>query len=180
MTTPNDPNQPPGYGQPASGDPAGGYGAPGYGAPAGGVPAPMGGMPELAGWGSRVGATLLDGLIGAGIIVVALIVGAILGQASKGLGLVVIILGYLAGIAFGFWNNYRMGVTGQTIGKKQLGIFVRKEADGSFVGGGMGIARGFIHVIDGAVCALGYLWPLWDAKKQTFTDKVMGTVVVKG
>ena len=25
---------------------------------------------------------------------------------------------------------------------------------------------------------LDYLWPLWDAKNQTLTDKVLGTIVV--
>ncbi|MDQ1539752.1 MAG: hypothetical protein QOH29_478, partial [Actinomycetota bacterium] len=25
---------------------------------------------------------------------------------------------------------------------------------------------------------LGYLWPLWDSKRQTFADKILKTVVV--
>ena len=201
MTTPNDPSDPavpggdspaatpPGYGTPAGYGAPGGYGAPqGYGAPPGyGAPgypppgaAPYGGA-QLAGWGARVGAALLDTLIGAGIYIGAIILAAIAHTASDALAGIFWLLGIVSAIAFTFWNNYRMGVTGQTIGKKQLGIYVRKEADGSFVGGGMGIARGFIHIIDSVPCIpVGYLWPLWDAKKQTFTDKVMGTVVVKG
>jgi uncharacterized RDD family membrane protein YckC len=42
----------------------------------------------------------------------------------------------------------------------------------------LAIGRSFVHIIDGIPCYLGYLWPLWDAKKQTFADKIMGTVVV--
>ncbi|WUN50496.1 RDD family protein [Streptomyces sp. NBC_00306] len=34
-------------------------------------------------------------------------------------------------------------------------------------------------VPDSIACYLGWLWPLWDAKKQTFADKVCNTVVVK-
>ena len=35
------------------------------------------------------------------------------------------------------------------------------------------------HVLDSLPCYLGYLWPLWDAKRQTFADKIMSTVVVE-
>jgi hypothetical protein len=35
------------------------------------------------------------------------------------------------------------------------------------------------HILDSLPCYLGYLWPLWDAKRQTFADKVMGTVVIE-
>ena len=34
------------------------------------------------------------------------------------------------------------------------------------------------HILDG-VCFIGYLWPIWDAKKQTFADKIMNTYVIK-
>jgi uncharacterized RDD family membrane protein YckC len=33
-------------------------------------------------------------------------------------------------------------------------------------------------VLDG-VLYLGYLWPLWDPRKQTFADKIVGSVVVR-
>lgn len=39
--------------------------------------------------------------------------------------------------------------------------------------------RGIVHVIDAIPCYVGYLWPLWDQRRQTFTDKVMKTVVVE-
>jgi hypothetical protein len=32
------------------------------------------------------------------------------------------------------------------------------------------------HIIDGAICYIGYLFPLWDAKRQTIADKIMTTV----
>ena len=47
-------------------------------------------------------------------------------------------------------------------------------------GGGAGIGRFFLHIIDALPCYLGFLWPLWDAKRQTFADKVMGTLVIVG
>jgi uncharacterized RDD family membrane protein YckC len=53
------------------------------------------------------------------------------------------------------------------------------QQTGQPIGGGAGIGRAFVHILDGIPCYLGYLWPLWDAKKQTFADKIMSTVVVK-
>jgi hypothetical protein len=38
--------------------------------------------------------------------------------------------------------------------------------------------RQLAHIIDGAICYIGYLFPLWDAKRQTIADKIMGTICV--
>jgi hypothetical protein len=43
----------------------------------------------------------------------------------------------------------------------------------------MSFVRYIAHVLDSIPCYLGYLWPLWDAKRQTFADKVIGTVVIE-
>ncbi|MDX2359147.1 RDD family protein, partial [Dietzia sp. PP-33] len=37
--------------------------------------------------------------------------------------------------------------------------------------------RDIVHIVDG-LAYIGYLWPLWDEKRQTFADKLMGTIVV--
>ena len=39
--------------------------------------------------------------------------------------------------------------------------------------------RDLVHILD-ALTVVGYLWPLWDDKKQTFADKIMKTIVVNG
>jgi hypothetical protein len=31
-------------------------------------------------------------------------------------------------------------------------------------------------IVDGAICYVGYLFPLWDAKRQTIADKIMSTI----
>ena len=38
--------------------------------------------------------------------------------------------------------------------------------------------RQLAHIVDSLVCYLGWLWPLWDSKNQTFADKIMSTVVI--
>ena len=42
----------------------------------------------------------------------------------------------------------------------------------------MAFVRQLAHILDGIPCYIGYLWPLWDAKRQTFADKVIGTYVI--
>ena len=37
--------------------------------------------------------------------------------------------------------------------------------------------RDLVHILDG-VAYVGYLWPLWDDKRQTFADKIMRTIVI--
>jgi len=32
--------------------------------------------------------------------------------------------------------------------------------------------------VDALPCMIGYLFPLWDARRQTFSDKIMNTVVL--
>jgi uncharacterized RDD family membrane protein YckC len=54
-----------------------------------------------------------------------------------------------------------------------------KEETGQPIGGGMGIARYFVHILDSLPLYLGWLAPLVTAKKQTIADMVLGTVVIR-
>jgi uncharacterized RDD family membrane protein YckC len=149
--------------------PPGGSGAPGaYGA----APPPPGSGwtgPPLASWGQRAGANLIDYTGPAIVAIVFRFAAPVLG-----------ILLSLAALAWGIYNAYLQGETGQSYGKKQLGLRLVRESDGQYIGGGAGIGRFFLHIIDGLPCYLGFLWPLWDAKRQTFADKIMGTLVIVG
>ncbi|MEU2874667.1 RDD family protein [Streptomyces olivoreticuli] len=188
------PGQPhPGQPYPGQQYPGAGYGYPGQ------DPYAMQ-RPPLAGWGSRVGASLLDGLIGGIVPLVLIVVGAaMMGTAvanddchgyaaDQGIcqrdtgalmpGIVVMVIGFLAMFVIGLWMLYRQGKTGQTIGKKTVGIAVLRERDGMPTGFGMAFVRNLCHIADGFFY-LGYLWPLWDEKKQTFADKIVSTVVVR-
>jgi uncharacterized RDD family membrane protein YckC len=154
---------------PPPGAPPAGYGAPApaYGAPAYGAPAAAPG--QLAEWPQRALSGLID-FVGISIIsnVVAL--------SSRPLGNLIGLLGF----AFALYNAYLNGSTGQSIGKKVVGTRVVSEATGQPIGGGLGIVRYFAHIIDLVICFVGFLFPLWDAKKQTIADKVMKTVVITG
>jgi uncharacterized RDD family membrane protein YckC len=162
----------------------------GYQPPAGALPAHA-----YASWFARVGAYLIDSIpamviggIGFGIAVATgnnVCVadtegyGGACSSSFSGLGIVAILLASLAVLAYSIWNwGYRQGTTGSSIGKSALNFKVVSEATGQPIGTGTSILRQLVHVVDGAICYLGYLWPLFDAKRQTWTDKIMSTVCV--
>jgi uncharacterized RDD family membrane protein YckC len=200
---PNQPDpgqqQPPQYGQPQYGQPPPpAYPTPGDYPPPTGYPAAPGGYApqtytadtpgtfmgrQLANWLQRVGAYLIDYLIGLlPVIVVLIFAGAFSStnnraavEASGGL----VFLAYLATFAIWVYNrSILQGRTGQSWGKKALNLRLVRMADGQPLGGLMCFVRDIVHVVDALPCMIGYLFPLWDARRQTFSDKIMNTVVL--
>lgn len=95
-----------------------------------------------------------------------------LGQLSVGVASILV-------LAYVVWNyGYRQGTTGSSIGKSVLNFKVVSEKTGQPIGFGMSIVRQLAHIIDSAICYIGYLFPLWDAKRQTIADKLINTVCV--
>jgi uncharacterized RDD family membrane protein YckC len=74
------------------------------------------------------------------------------------------------------WCN---GAFGQSPGKRLVGLRLVRDVDGQPPGGPVGIARELAHALDTWSLMLGWFFPLWDGKRQTFADKVCGTVVVR-
>jgi uncharacterized RDD family membrane protein YckC len=190
---PQDPNQP-GYGQqpqpPYGSQPPYGAPQPGYGQPP--APGAAGGyVPDqpghymgrtLANWPQRVGAYLIDNLIASipAFLAIILFSGTQPGETpSAGAGLVAFLL-YLVSLGLWIYNrSILMGRTGQSWGKQVLNLRLVRMADGQPMGGGMAFVRDLVHILDGLLCYLGFLWPLWDARRQTlFGDKIMNTVVL--
>lgn len=69
------------------------------------------------------------------------------------------------------------GRTGQCWGKRVTKVSLLSEDTGQPVGPLKAFLRDLVHILEG--CAhVGFLWPLWDEKRQTFSDKSMKTVVV--
>lgn len=98
---------------------------------------------------------------------------------TSGVGLLLIVIGATASVAVFVWNIcIRQGRTGYSIGKSTVGIKLISETTGQPIGGGMSFVRQIAHLLDAIPCYLGYLWPLWDGKRQTFADKLLKTVVV--
>ena len=95
------------------------------------------------------------------------------------LGLILSFVFGLAALAFWIWNyGYRQGTTGSSIGKSVLKFKVISEKDLQPLGFGLSIVRQIAHFVDAIICYICYLFPLWDAKRQTIADKIMTTVCV--
>jgi len=97
-------------------------------------------------------------------------------------GAVGVIFGLLAAagfVAFQLWNTvFKQGSTGQSLGKEVAKTRLIDEQTGQPLGAGMTFVRQLAHFVDGAICYIGYLFPLWDQKRQTLADKIMHSVVV--
>lgn len=163
-----------GYGQSPGEYPPPSYGYPG--APASGGAASAWG--PLASWGPRALGHLIDAAITVAGVIAVLIVGIILSQISSALGVIVFVLGFLVVAGVGIWLTIQVGQTGASPGMRVIGLRCVKETTGQPIGGGMGFVRSLAHIVDGVICYVGWLFPLWDSKRQTLADKIMGTVVV--
>lgn len=158
------------------GPPPGGYAGPppgyqgaqgGYGGPPpgyGGAPATM-----YANWINRVGGYLID------VIPVAIIVGIGRATGSAAVYFLFVVIG-IAVTAYNRW--YMAGKTGQSWGKKALHLSLISESTGQPIGAGMAFVRDIAHIVDSIICYVGWLFPLWDSKRQTLADKIVKTVVV--
>ncbi|MGO4955675.1 RDD family protein [Luteococcus sp. Sow4_B9] len=138
---------------------------------------------NLTGWFRRVLGYLIDTIptgILAGIGSVSLprtdeVTGEVISAGNP----VIVAIFFLAAFAFNFWNRwYRAGKTGKSIGRQVMNNRLVAEATGEPIGVGKAFLRDIVHTLDEVICNLGYLFPIWDSKRQTFADKIMKTVVV--
>jgi uncharacterized RDD family membrane protein YckC len=136
------------------------------------------GFPALATYGQRVAGFLIDVGIPAGILFVVLIASLTTRDLAVVMAVAVAVVVVL--VAFVLWNSgYRQGRSGQSIGKRLLGVRLVAAASGEPVGFGRAVGRQVAHLLDWLPLWLGYFWPLWDEQRQTFADKVCATLVVQ-
>jgi uncharacterized RDD family membrane protein YckC len=181
----------PGYGQTAEGyqDPNAAYGAtpaPTYGAgyPTTGSVSAYGydsgyanATPELATFGNRALGWLIDYL--APGIVYSILASIIGNLGSNGISSLLTFVLWVAEVAFVVWNSgYQAGTTGYSLGRKIAKTKLVSEATGQPLGAGTGILRLVAHIVDSVICYVGWLFPLWDSKRQTIADKIVKSVVV--
>jgi uncharacterized RDD family membrane protein YckC len=165
------------------------------------APPPGQSLPPLAGFGSRLGAFLIDGVVLTipivllfGVLFAVLLGGAatfdsldggvgapVSGGAALG-GVVVIVLVILAGTALPvlYGVGFEGSPHGQTIGSWMLGVRV---VDGR-TAGRLPVSRAFVRVLvqsflSGALFGLGYLWMLWDDQNRTWHDLAADSRVVE-
>jgi uncharacterized RDD family membrane protein YckC len=94
------------------------------------------------------------------------------------LGILVSLIGYLAVFGWQVWLAIQVGETGASPGMRLIGLKCIGADTGQPIGSGMGVVRWIAHFVDGLICFIGWLFPLWDAQKQTIADKMIGTLVI--
>jgi uncharacterized RDD family membrane protein YckC len=120
-----------------------------------------------ANFGQRFAAYLID------VILIAIPYGIVYAVTDP---VVAWLIGLVLGIAY--FAYFEGSPSGQTLGKKVLGIRVIDFGTGGPIGFGRGVIRYLSRIVSGLVCALGYFWMLWDREKQCWHDKLASTVVV--
>ena len=155
--------------------------------PPGGYQAPQDAVTgTLANWGQRAGAYLLDAALILPFSVLNFIfspktvvtdVNGVLNTTQSGGNFALASLMSLIGLAIGIYNRWYLGGKGQSFGKKTLGLNLVSESTGRPIGMLMAFVRDLAHIIDGLICFVGYLFPLWDKKRQTIADKLLSTLV---
>jgi uncharacterized RDD family membrane protein YckC len=68
--------------------------------------------------------------------------------------------------------------TGQTLGKKALGIRVIDANNAGPIGFGRGVIRYLGRIVSTIPLFLGYFWMLWDRESQCWHDKFANDYVV--
>jgi uncharacterized RDD family membrane protein YckC len=145
---------------------------------------------DYAGWGQRVRARLIDqgptylGLIifYAGYLVFVVELAQSSGSApdfdSAAIAMIIGLSVILASMIWVAYNRWMIaGRTGQSLGKRVTKIRLLGEASDAPIGPGNACIRDLVHLLD-ALTIVGYLWPRWDDRRQTFADKIMKTIVV--
>jgi len=127
---------------------------------------------NLASPGLRIVGGLIDFVLLA--VVIGVVEGVTRGShgASGFIGLIIALayFGY-------FWSS-----RGQTVGMMVFGFRVRDQATGQYPSVGKAVLRGFIWWLEVGftICifgAIGWLWQLWDPRRQAVHDKIAGTIV---
>ncbi len=156
---------------------------------------------QVAGFGQRVLALLVDSLISLLSLFPVLLGIALLvagaptqlgGYRANGypvmsdsdpalltVGFLLVGAGFLLGLAINLWNRvYRMGRTGQSVGKSVVGLRLVHAHTGQPIGPGPCFARELMSLLVNQAFYLSYLWMLWDENRQTLADKVVTSTVV--
>jgi uncharacterized RDD family membrane protein YckC len=148
----------------------------------------------LAGVGSRSLAMVIDSLIQAGIALVVLIAGGLLGiglgsvvnwttgagAGSVGLWVLAFVILLLFSAWYGYFAIFEIVWRGQTPGKRVLGLRVM-SASGRPITPLQAILRNLLRIIDQlpALYAIGIVSVLMSARNQRLGDIAAGTVVVR-
>lgn len=121
---------------------------------------------EAAGFWRRFAVAFIDGILVG-------IVDTILRYFLHGAGSALAIL-----VSFVYYTYFH-GSTGQTPGDAALGIKVLDIETREVIGYQRAFVRALVAIVSYLVFLLGFLWMLWDPRKQTWHDKAAGSLPIR-
>jgi Mce-associated membrane protein len=129
---------------------------------------------ELASWHIRAAALLVDVLPGIAVVTTMVIVWLTVPLRSAwwwtSISIAVLVLLLM-------WANRVMQpITGRSLGRALMGIVV-VGPDETPVEPWRLLCRDLTHLLDTLSVFVGWLWPLWDPRRRTFADLLLGTEV---
>jgi uncharacterized RDD family membrane protein YckC len=130
----------------------------------------------LSGWWRRVFASIVDGVVIVALAFAIIAYGARGGDEVPG----GYMLGFYAAVVLYFVVGHG-GRSGQTLGKKALGIAVSSPL-GQPIGYKRSLGRFFASWVVGVIPVVGqlsYLRPLWEPRKRTLHDSLAKTIVIR-
>lgn len=144
---------------------------------------PPGGGDAMAAPGNLAspGMRIVGGLIDVVILVVIYGIFAII-FISVGFQAPILLAGVLSVVTDVAYFAYFWSSGGASIGMMPFGFKVRDMATGQYPTMGKAALRGIIWTLEVGfttciIGAIGWLWQLWDPKKQAIHDKIAGTIV---
>jgi len=87
------------------------------------------------------------------------------------------LLGAVLNGAYFTW--FHASAAGQTIGNRLTGLRVVDVGNGGPVPWQRAVLRWVVSGVSGVAVGIGYLWMLWDPRRQTWHDMVASTLVVQ-
>lgn len=136
----------------------------------------------LAGFLPRLGGAVIDGVL---LAIVSWVLRLLVGPDLFALGLPPplswlfgdSLVGALVNAAY--FTFFHATAAGQTVGNRLLGLRVVDLRDGGPIPWQRALARWAVSHVSALVIGIGYLWMLWDPRRQTWHDMVAGTLVVQ-
>jgi len=124
----------------------------------------------LADWSTRAGGYLLD----VALVIAAMIPFFVLSLVAGAFE----VLAFFAWIGVLVYFAMQVGQTGQSPGMRVVGVKCVHQQTGQPIGGGLGVVRLLATYLNSLILYIGWLFPLWDAQRQTLADKVLNTIVI--
>jgi Mce-associated membrane protein len=126
-------------------------------------------------WQARAGAFVIDVLFGAGVLAALVLIAWSTAQ-HDWLWWLCVAAAAIVLLSIAVNRLLLPVVTGWSVGRALLGIEVVRR-DGTPVGPWRLLVRDLAHLLDTVALFIGWLWPLWDSRRRTFADLLLGTEV---